>query len=67
MRRLLRRKRGCGHAGLGVGFQQDQTIQPARLVPAEIGAADATAAQSLMRAQGIVQTGGLDLGRDLRR
>ena len=52
VRRLLGRERGRGHARLGVDLEQDQPGEPARLVPAEVGAADAAAAERPVRARG---------------
>ena len=49
MRGLLRHQRGRRHAGLGVGFQQDQARPGAGIVVAEIGARHAAAAQGVMR------------------
>ena len=49
MGRLLGRQRGGRHAGLGVGLQHDDAVLAPRLVPAEVGAADAPAAQRPVR------------------
>ena len=50
-RRLLGRERGRRHAGLGVGLQQDQAREPARLVPAEVGPRRPRQPSAAVRAQ----------------
>lgn len=51
-------RQGCRrHARLGVRFQQDQAIQTARFVPAEVRPAYTATAQGIMGAHSIVQTG----------
>ena len=47
-RRLFRRERGGRHARLGVGFQQEQPVQPTGFIPAEIGPADTATAKRAM-------------------
>ena len=48
MARLLGRKRGGRHAGLGVGFQQDQTIQTPRFDRLKLRAADTVAGPAVI-------------------
>ena len=60
-------KRSWCHAGLGVGFQQDQTINAATFIPAEISAANAPTAQHIMGAQRIIQASLGDFGGQIGR
>ena len=67
MARLLGRERGRRHAGLGVGLEQDDPVEAAAVVPAEIRAAQTAAAERPVRGQRVVQAGVADLVRDLGR
>src|SRR5690606_18840983 len=67
MRRLLGRERGRGHAWLGVDLEDDEPLDAAALVPAEVRPAHPAAAERAMCAKRIIETGGGHLLRHCRR
>ena len=67
MRRLFGRKRGGRHAGLGIYFQYDQTVEALGVVPAKVSARDAPTAQRVMATFRQIKAGIGDILRDIRR
>src|SRR5690606_31488638 len=66
MLRLLWYETERGHAGLRVGFEQEQAFGTLLIIPAEVRAARSMAAQPAVRAQRIFETQLRDLRRDQR-